>query len=647
MFLSEVPLRKSLIGPVQPSAHAVAKHRPASVARITDGFWAGRRQVNSEVSLPEGPRRLEDAGNLANLRAAADGRSAPDFSGDFQFQDSDVYKWLEAACWELADTPDSGLAEDIAQVVRLIADAQREDGYLQTYYQLGGGEPWTELGWGHELYCAGHLMQAAVAHHRATGNRDLLDVATRFADHIESFFGPGRQVDGVCGHPEVETALVELYRTTDEKRYLELARYFLDRRGHGVLASGADRGHDRDPGAEYWQDHTPVREAPEVTGHSVRQLYLLAGAADLATETGDTELREALERLWLDMVSTKTYLTGGVGSRHDWEAFGDAYELPSDRAYTETCAAIASVQFSWRMALLTGEARYSDLVERTLYNGFLAGVGLDGLTWLYVNPLQRRARPHERPGDQTSRRTPWFRCACCPPNAMRLLAGLPHYFASADDSGLQLHQYATGEYEGGGLAVRVATGYPWHGTVTVTVDDAPDGERALSLRLPAWCEEFRLSVNGTPVEESADGGWLRIVRAFRRDDTVRFELALPARLTHPHPRIDAVRGCVALERGPLVYCFEEADGVGDLDGVVLDTSVTPIASERPELLGGVTTVMAAGWRLAPDTQEPWPYATDRVHPRPSDEPVELTAVPYYAWANRDDGAMRVWIPQKR
>ncbi|MDX5570575.1 glycoside hydrolase family 127 protein, partial [Streptomyces sp. ID05-04B] len=394
-------------GPVHPSVRAVSPLRPASAARIEDGFWAERRRVNAGISLAEGPARLEQAGNLANFRAVAllrtDALASTGFSGDFQFQDSDVYKWLEAACWQLADTPDEALAAEVEAVVGVIAAAQREDGYLQTYYQLGGGIPWTEPGWGHELYCAGHLIQAALAHHRATGSERLLDVARRLADHVDSVFGPGKQADTLCGHPGVETALVELHRTTDEKRYLDLAQYFLERRGHGSLSSGADRGHDRDPGAEYWQDHTPIRAADEVTGHAVRQLYLLAGAADLAAETGDRELRTALERLWRDMVTTKTYLTGAVGSRHDWEAFGDPHELPADRAYAETCAAIASIHFSWRMALLTGEARYSDLVERTLFNGFLAGAGLDGRTWLYVNPLHLRTRPHERPGDQTAR----------------------------------------------------------------------------------------------------------------------------------------------------------------------------------------------------------------------------------------------------
>ena len=628
------------------------------MAHIEGGFWAERRRVNAQISLAEGPARLEQAGNLANFRAAAalrtGGANAPSasdtgFSGDFQFQDSDVYKWLEAACWQLADTPAEALAADVEAVVELIAAAQREDGYLHTYYQLGGGVPWTELGWGHELYCAGHLIQAAVAHHRATGSDRLLDVARRLADHIDSVFGPGKQVDTVCGHPEVETALVELHRTTDEKRYLDLARYFLERRGHGTLSSGADRGHDRDPGPEYWQDHTPIRAADEVTGHAVRQLYLLAGAADLAAETGDTELRTALERLWRDMVTTKTYLTGAVGSRHDWEAFGDAHELPADRAYAETCAAIASIHFSWRMALLTGEARYSDLVERTLFNGFLAGAGLDGRTWLYVNPLHRRAHSHERPGDQTAHRTPWFRCACCPPNVMRLLAALPHYMATTDDSGLRLHQYATGLYGGDGLTVRVMAEYPWDGTVTVTVEHAPSTlPRTLSLRLPAWCADHTLTVNGTTVEGEAEAGWLTVTRAFTPGDTVRLDLAMPARLTAPPARVDAVRGCAAVERGPLVYCLEQTDQPDRLDpdgvAVVPDASLT--VRSRPELLGGVNTVSVTGSLLpAEDPSADWPYppyaSAASGEPR---ESVELTAVPYYAWANREAGAMRVWLP---
>lgn len=635
--VSPVPQRSQ--GPIRLRTTEHTALRPAATARITGGFWAARRETNASVSIPQGPERLEQAGNLANLRAAAGGSGS--FTGDFPFQDSDVHKWLEAASWQLAADAagDAGLTADVERLVSLVAAAQDPDGYLQTYYQVAHPERrWSDLDRGHELYCAGHLIQAAVAHHRATGRRELLDVAVRFATHIDSVFGAGKKTDGICGHPEIETALVELYRETGARRFLDLAGHFTDRRGHGLLAAGAGRDHARDPGPAYWQDHLPVREAPTVAGHAVRQLYLLAGATDLATETGDATLRAALERLWHAMTATKTYLTGGVGARHEGEAFGAPFELPPDRAYAETCAAIASVQWSWRMALLTGETRYSDLVERTLYNGFLSGVALDGDRWLYVNPLQVRDDHEDGPGDRTARRTPWFRCACCPPNVMRLLASLPHYMASGDAEGLQLHQYATGSYaadaDGGrGGAVTVETDYPWKGRVTVTVDAAPtDRDWTLSLRIPSWCAEFTVSApdrqDRTDDRTDADRGWLRIRRRWRPGERVVLDLALDVRLTEPDPRVDAVRGCAAVERGPLVYCLESVDQEAGLrlDEVTLATSARTATEHRPELLGGVTVVTTTGRRRSDGTRTP------------------LTAVPYYAWANREEGAMRVWVP---
>ncbi|AZP21132.1 glycoside hydrolase family 127 protein [Streptomyces aquilus] len=619
------------IGPIRLTDRASSALRPATAARVTGGFWAERRRTNAEVSIPQGPARLESAGNLANLRAAAVGKGT--FTGDFPFQDSDVHKWLEAASWQLADAPgDTELAAQVAELTGLLAAAQQADGYLQTYYQLAHPEKrWQELGWGHELYCAGHLIQAAVAHHRATGRRELLDVAERFAVLVDSVFGADKEIDGVCGHPEVETALVELYRETGERRWLELAGYFVDRRGHGLLDA------DVNPhlGKAYWQDHTPVRAATSVTGHAVRQLYLLAAVTDLAAETGDGELRATAERLWDAMVSSKTYLTGGLGARHEGEAFGEPYELPPDRAYAETCAAIASIQWSWRMALLTGEAKYSDLVERTLYNGFLAGVGLDGDSWLYVNPLQVR---EEYEGafepDKTARRTPWFRCACCPPNVMRLLASLPHYLASGttgDAAGLQLHQYATGVYEAGGGRVRVETAYPWQGRIAVTIEEAPaDADWTLSLRIPAWCTDFTASAPDGAAPAETHPGWLRLRRRWSPGDTLTLDLELDTRLTRPDPYVDAVRGCVAIERGPLVHCLEAVDqppGVR-FEDLTLPDDARLAAHHDPGLLGGVTVVTADG------------------RSRGGEDVVPLTAVPYYAWANRRPGAMRVWIPRE-
>ncbi|MER7841401.1 beta-L-arabinofuranosidase domain-containing protein [Streptomyces sp. NPDC096040] len=635
------PGRPAPTGPIRLTPDARGTLRPAAVA-IEGGFWHDRRTTNARISLPQGPDLLESAGNLHNLRLAA-GTAEGEFQGAYPFVDTDVYKWLEAASWQLAQGDDSSLAAAVERIVALVAAAQQPDGYLNTWFQLvKGGERYQDLRWGHELYCAGHLIQAAVAHHRSTGRPELLDVARRFADHIDSVFGlpgSGRPIDGIDGHPEVETALVELYRETGERRYLDLAAYFVDRHGHGLLG-----------GEAYCQDRVPLREATNVEGHAVRQLYLLAAAADLAAETGDAELRSAGERLWYAMTTTKTHLTGGLGAHHDGEDFGDPYELPNERAYCETCAAIASVQWSWRLALLTGEARYSDLIERTLFNGFLAGVSLDGERWLYVNPLQVRDGHTDTGGDQSARRTRWFRCACCPPNVMRLLAGLEHYLASSDGQGLQIHQFVTGTYETDRVRVRAETDYPWHGTIGFTVEETPaDAPWTLSLRIPQWCRDFRVRCGTETYERSdapVDEGWLRLTRTWEPGDRVLLELGLEPRLTAADPRVDAVRGCVAIERGPLVYCLEQADHPGGgLDDIVLDPSRPPAVKHRPDLLGGVTTVVAAGHRRHIPDQGWWPYATtDETGPEPDGEPVELTAIPYHVWANREDGSMRVWLP---
>ncbi|MET7988652.1 beta-L-arabinofuranosidase domain-containing protein [Streptomyces sp. NPDC005281] len=631
-------------GPVHPTAGAHGALRPAPVT-IGAGFWHTRREVNARTSIPQGPGLLESAGNLHNLRLAA-GTADGVFQGAYPFLDTDVYKWLEAAAWRLAEEPEGALAAEVDRIIALVAAAQQPDGYLNTWFQLrGNGERYEDLRWGHELYCAGHLIQAAVAHHRTTGRTELLDVARRFADHIDSHFGApgsGKPLDGIDGHPEIETALVELHRETGEDRYLDLAAYFVDRHGHGLLG-----------GEAYCQDRVPLREATTVEGHAVRQLYLLAAAADLASETADPGLRAATERLWRAMVATKTHLTGGLGAHHDEEDFGDPYELPNERAYCETCAAIASVQWSLRMALLTGEARYSDLIERTLYNGFLAGVSLDGERWLYVNPLQVRDGHTDPGGDQSARRTRWFRCACCPPNVMRLLASLEHYLASTTPDGLQIHQYVSGEYRadlaGAPVLVRAETDYPWHGTIALTVEETPETPWTLSLRIPQWCGTFRVhdgeaTYDGTdtPVED----GWLRLERTWAPGDRVILELALDARLTAADPRVDAVRGCAAIERGPLVYCLEQADHPGGgLDDMVLDTTRPLAVKQRPDLLGGVITVLAAGHRRVPPSDGSWwPYRTAGRPAPPTGDRVELTAIPYYAWANREDGAMRIWLP---
>ncbi|MDQ0779619.1 DUF1680 family protein [Streptomyces aurantiacus] len=641
----------SATGPLRLTPQASAALRPEAATRITGGFWAERRLVNERASIPQGPALLESAGNLHNLALAA-GKTEGEYRGDLPFLDSDVTKWLEAAAWQLGDssTDDpTGLRSHIEELTALLAAAQEDSGYLNSWFQVvKPDQRFQDLRWGHELYCAGHLIQAAVALHRTTGVKSLLRIAVRFADHVDATFGPGKAVDGICGHAEIETALVELYRETGEHRYLDLARYFIDRHGHGLLNTGEQHG--TAPGPAYCQDRVPLRKAMNVEGHAVRQLYLLAGATDVATETGEGELREAVVRLWDAMTATKTHLTGGLGARHEWEDFGDPYELPSDRTYCETCAAVASVQWSWRMALMTGRARYSDLVERTLYNGLLAGVSLDGERWLYVNPLQVRDGYTDEGTDQTSRRTRWFRCACCPPNVMRLLASLPDYCASTDATGLQIHQYATGsvsaQLAAGPVTADITTGYPVDGRIALTLTGTPDSTPwTLSLRLPHWSRTYSVLVDGEPTEPLVEDGWLRLHRTWSPGRHIVLELDMEARLTRADPRVDAVRGSVAIERGPLVHCLEHADHPGGgLDDLVIDTERSLRSVFRPELLGGVVTVEATGHRGTPPGESWWPYTPhDDTRTTASGE-LTLTAVPYYAWANREDGAMRVWIP---
>lgn len=615
-------------GPVNPSASArcVLRPLPLGGARITGGFWAARQLINRDVAIPGGAHRLQAAGNYDNLRIAA-GIADGDYRGPV-YQDSDIYKWLEAVAWEIGRAPSDELLDWLREAAILIGKAQQPDGYLNSYIQTHDVERFSDLPFAHELYCAGHLIQAAVASHRATGEQALLDVAVRFADYLAATFGPGR-LEGVCGHPEIETALVELFRETGDSDYLQLASYFVDARGHGLL-----RNAHRDSG--YYQDRIPVRDATTVEGHSVRALYLAAGVADVYTETGDESLLTALTRQWSHMVGTKTYLTGGVGSRWDGEAFGDPYELPSDVAYCETCAAIASVQWSWRMLLATGAAKYADLIERTLYNAFLPGLSLDGESYFYVNALQVRAGALA--GDSRSPaggRRPWFGTACCPPNIMRTLSSLDSYLATTDRSGIQLHQYAPGTIGADGFELRITTDYPWEGRIEIETAVASADERTLALRIPAWAQGA--TVDGAPV---AAGDYARLTRHWAPGDRVVVDLPVEPRRTIGNPRIDGIRGAVAIERGPLVYCFEQVDQSVEVDDMRLTSG--PLASDhRADLLDGVTVVQATA-RVATPGEEEFPYHAAEAEPTGPEVPV--TAIPYYAWANRELGAMRVWVP---
>src|SRR3954452_2599141 len=629
-------------GPAAPTAGAACRLRPVApgAARVTGGFWADRQRANRETAIPSGHERLESAGNLDNLRIAA-GSKTGEARGPI-FMDSDVYKWLEAAAWEYGRSPSQELLEAQRAVTEEVAAAQQPDGYLDSVVQIQGKGRYRDLPWSHEHYCAGHLIQAAVAQVRATGDRALLGVAIRVADHLVETFGEDRRHD-VDGHPVVEMALVELYRETGNRSYLELARYFVEARGRGLM-----EGYGREP--TYFSDRVPVREQTTVEGHAVRAVYLGAGAADVAIELDDAELLRALERQFAAMEATKTYLTGGLGSRWDGEAFGDPYELPPDQAYAETCAAIGGAQWAWRMLLATGDPKYADAAERKLLNGFLAGVSLGGAEYFYVNPLQLRsdAHPDESRSPAHGRR-PWFEVACCPPNIMRTLASLPGYLASTDADGLQLHQYAAGSLTaaaaGGQARIAVETDYPWDGLVRVRIEETPAAEWTLSMRVPGWAEGASLRVKDEE-QPVPPGAYAAVRRTWRAGDTVELSLPMTVRFVEADHRIDAVRGCVAIERGPLVFAVEQvdqADGVV-VDDLSVDPSTTAAAEQRPDLLAGVTVVTTRG-RAHEHATHARPYRTASEADASNGRDVAVTAIPYFAWANRGAGPMKVWLPR--
>jgi uncharacterized protein len=608
---------------------------PLDAVDLADDFWEPRRRINREVTLPSQYRHLEDTGRLDNFR-----RASEKIGGEYQgiyFNDSDVYKWLEAAAWTLAEKPDPNLERMVDAAITEIEDAQEPDGYLNTYFTFErAAERWTDFDL-HEMYCAGHLFQAAVAHFRATGSERLLDVALRFADHICDTFGPeeGKR-QAVDGHEEVEMALVELYRVTGERRYLDGARYFADARGHGLL--GRPYGlHD----PSYSQDHEPLRDQSEVVGHAVRAMYLYSGAADVYAETGELDLMQALKRLWKNMATRRMYVSGALGSRYEGEAFGKDFELPNERAYAETCAGIGSMMWNWRMLGIEGEARYADLIEYTLYNAVLPGLSLDGQHYFYQNPLA---------DDGTHRRQPWFGCACCPPNVARLLASLPGYFYSTSEGAVWVHLYAEGAAtleldDNRTISLRQRTRYPWDGRVEMDVE--AEGEFSVILRIPAWCEEgAAVQVNGQLVDvEISPGSYAKLRRKWRPGDTISMDLSMPVRCVECHPYVAENAGRAVLMRGPILYCVEQTDNPGvDLRDLVLNGE-SPTVRFDPELLGGVVVLQDVAQLDSPD--DGWEDRIYRtVHPREVDEQTRatpVTAVPYYAWANREPGAMRVWL----
>ncbi len=620
--------------------HAV----PFFQVRPEDNFWQARLRTSREVTVPYCFEQCEKTGRISNF-AKAGGLMEGKFEGIY-FNDSDVYKIIEGASYALKWQPDPKLDEYLDRLISYIAAAQEDDGYLYTartlcgpdYMPPGGKERWSDPG-GHELYCAGHLYEAAVAHHQATGKRSLLEVALKNAELICRTFGPGK-LTWPPGHQEIEIGLVKLYRLTGEEKYLRQAEFFLELRG---------REETHRLYGPYSQDHQPVAEQREAVGHAVRAGYMYTGMADVAGLIGKRAWFEALDHIWGDIVGKKLYLTGGVGARGGGEAFGAAYELPNLSAYCETCAAIANVLFNHRMFLRSGEGRYMDVLERSLYNGVLPGVGLDGKSFFYTNVLESDGR-HQR--------SPWFGCACCPSNLARFIPAVPGYaYASAGDTiyvNLFFSNRATIGLEGGQVAVRQETEYPWNGRVKLVVEPDQDGaEFALNVRVPGWArnqpvpsdlyrylgpagEQPTLEVNGQPQPLELEKGYATIRRQWRKGDTVVLSLPMPVRRVVAHEAVEDNRGKVALERGPLVYCVEWPEVEDGQVLCLLLPDEEPLAlRHRPDLLGGVTVIEGRAMRTR--------LVLEDGEKQIVKEPIRFAAIPYYAWAHRGRGEMAVWL----
>ena len=631
------------VGRAKPDVGGTVKRQfvPVSFSNvaISGAFWAPRVQTNRDSAIPHEYEQCKRTGAIDNFR--------PDWKpGEGQtrhiFYDSDVAKWVEAASYSLATHPDPKLDKRLDEVIANIASCQQPDGYLNTYFvYVEPAKRWSNLRDAHELYCAGHLMEAAAAHYQATGKRSLLDVMCRYADCIDRTFGTAEgKKRGYGGHEEIELALVKLYRVTGEKRYLELSKYFVDERGrkpHYYDIEAAARGNAQPSGRTYdhYQASIPLREQREVTGHAVRAMYIYSGMADLAGEYHDETLMPALDSIWKSVTLERMYITGGLGPSASNEGFTQAYDLPNESAYAETCAAIGLVFWSHRMLQLDCDGRYSDAMERALYNGVLSGISIEGTKFFYVNPLAGHGQ-HERQD--------WFGCACCPPNISRLISSLGEYAYAQSDTDIAVHLYVQGSAKltVGGQAVTLhqKTEYPWDGRVSITLDVSKPAIFGLRLRIPGWCRSWKLKVNDKPVAAKPDLGYVRIERQWTGSDTVELDLAMPVERVYAHPKVQANLGRVAIQRGPVVYCLEHADNPETpIDNIVLPRDSKLKASFCKDLLGGVTIVSGAAKCVDDSARDNALYqpATPKL------KECKITAVPYYAWCNRGKGDMAVWI----
>ena len=621
--------------------------------RFSDAFWGPRLETNRTVTIPFSFQKCEDTGRIENFKVAG-GLSNEKWAGMFGFNDSDVYQVMEGAAYSLMAHPDGKLAAYLDQLVTWVAAAQEADGYLYTAStardriapkQLKCCYPRDNKRWlseidSHELYNMGHMCEAAVAHWEATGDDKFLNVAKKSADLVVDSFGPGK-VELPPGHPEIELALVKMYRATKDERYLTTAKFFIDVRGRATDDRPILWGENR-------LDHKPLVDQHEAVGHAVRAAYLYAAATDIAALTGDQAMSDTVDRLWKSAAGRKTYITGGIGAKREGEAFGNNYELPNQTAYAETCASIATCLWNHRMFLWHGDGKYIDLLERTLYNGVISGVSRDGKSFFYPNPLAST-------GDYD--RSKWFDCACCPTNICRFIPSVPGYAYATRDDSLYVNLFVANttelELKGGKVGITQETDYPWNGRVKIKIDPRAAEQRiALKIRIPGWArgkafaselyhfadtsdKSHRLSLNGKELPSDVVNGYASVDRVWRQGDTLTLELPMPVRRVVARDKVEADRGRVALMRGPIVYCVEwpDVEGVKVSNLAIADDA--PLTTDfRKDLLGGVQVI--AG--MAQQDSQPGNAAKT---------PVQFTAIPYYAWAHRGKGEMEVWITRSQ
>jgi DUF1680 family protein len=620
------------------SPYAKLHSVPIRAVTMGDGFWSARMQTNVEKSIPTMLQLLEEHGVVDNFRRLS-GRKHADRKGPV-YTDSDLYKWMEAVAYVLASADRPALRAMIDKLIDEVVAAQEPSGYLNTYY-VGDRAPlrFTEMHRSHELYCLGHLLQAGIAYYRATGDRKLLDAGIKFANYVVETFGPEKK-PALTGHPELEMALVELYRTTGDKRYVDFAGYLLTGERLRLQLSDAR--------VKYMFSGIPYTSRQELEGHAVRALYASSGATDYYLETGAPEYRQALDRLWQDLVERKMYITGGVGSEAEGESFGAAYDLPNERAYAESCAAIANFMWNWRMLATSAQAQYADVMERALYNGINSGMSLDGTLYCYRNPLESR-------GEEVIRE-PWYDTTCCPPNLERTFAALPGYLYGTSPSGVYVSLYHSSTLDwhlenGTGLQLSQQTNYPWDGAVSLTVTPATPSTFGVYLRIPGWSRKTKVTLNGKPAQGSDQPNeYFVIKREWKPGDTIRVEFDMNPQLVVANPRVREDLGRVAVQRGPLLYCLEQLDQAGreSVFDVSLLLGAEPAkeftSQVRPDMLGGITVLQHKGIATPkPLSKQPLYESLERPS-LPAGNEVDLTFIPYYAWANRLPGPMEVWIP---